>query len=753
MLPWVVARVRNPGGQMAKSRKTAVSQRASLMAALDTVFAPPEKRKAPGGRKTTHKRRSVWFQSRAAWPKREASARTLVSERARVTAVLPPHPGAAQWQLVGPTNVGGRMTCAVCDPHHPDTIWAGAAGGGVWKSEDAGRSWRALWHGEATLNIGALAIDPTTPATLYCGTGEANLSADSYPGVGLYRSVDGGNSWQLLAPSDTTGIPTRIGSIAIDPFDPSHIRIGGVSHDHGESDGLFVSHDGGLSFGRENFPSSAAYRCHAILFHPTTRGTLYAAISARGSRSGIWHSRDGGTSWKQLTKGLPSGDAMGRSSLAISPSKPAVMYALFEDDSDGVLGVFKTTNGGTTWDDVTDDDHFKDEDQLSYGNTIVVDPTNPEVVLCGGVDLHCTRDGGKAWKRVTRWDATKGEARNYAHADHHCLLMPAAQPGLIYDLNDGGMDVSTDFGKTWSNRSVGLSVTMFYDVDVAQSDGTMFGGGAQDNGTNVTFEGKADEFQEVDGGDGGWMIVNPRDARHYYSSSQNMEIARHRHKGYKLVTPPAKKAEKDRIWMVFLDMDPRDPRTIFAGGLRVWRSKTDGDSWKAVSDVLDDSPITAVEIARADSKMIYIGTENGGIFHSDDGGDTWSGDLSGPAPGFTVTRLLAAPDDAKIVYATIANFGRSHVFRSRDAGRSWTDIDQHRLPDVPHQAIAIPAKKPSTLYVCNHVGVYASTDAGGTWRNLTRNLPNVPVVDLVYHEKDGTLTAATYGRSIWRLKI
>jgi photosystem II stability/assembly factor-like uncharacterized protein len=608
------------------------------------------------------------------------------------------------------------------------------------------------------LNIGSLAIDPTNPATLYCGTGEANLSADSYPGVGIYRSIDGGESWQLLAPADTNRIPTRIGAIAVDPFDPSHIRIGGVAHDYAGSDvcdGLFVSRNGGLSWGRETFVSTAPYRCHAVLFHPSARGTLFATIAARGSRSGLWKSTNGGASWTQLTNGLPSPDAIGRSSLAISPSKPAVMYMLAEDKSEGVLGVFKSVNGGAGWTAVAGD-HFRNEDQMSYNNTIAVHPANHDHVLCGGVDLHRTTDGGKTWHRTTRWNANrkdKRQVRHYAHSDHHCLLMPPARPGLVYDMNDGGMDVSTDGGLTWTNRSNGLATTMFYDLDVAQRDGRMFGGGAQDNGTNVTFKGAADQFHEVNGGDGGWMVIDPRDKQHFYATAQNMDIARFHKLHYKNASPPAKKAERDEVWMAFLDMDPNDSRTVFAGGLRVWRTRNDGDRWHAVSEILDGSPISAVEIAQANSRMVYVGTENGGIFRSMDGGDSWSGDISGPLPGFTITRLLTSPINARLVYAVVANFGASHVFQSRDGGQTWTDVDRRRLPDVPHHAIAIPRRKPSTLYVCSDAGVYVSTDAGNDWKNLTRNLPTVPIVDLVYHERDRTLTAASYGRSLWRLKI
>ena len=173
-----------------------------------------------------------------------------------------------------------------------------------------------------------------------------------------------------------------------------------------------------------------------------------------------------------------------------------------------------------------------------------------------------------------------------------------------------------------------------------------------------------------------------------------------------------------------------------------------------MSPVLDGSAISAVEIAQANTKMVYVGTEKGGIYQSLDGGNTWSEDLASPVlPGFTITRILTSPTNAQIVYVTVANSNARHVFRSKDGGWSWTDIDRGRLPDVPHHAVAIPNAKPSTVYVCSDAGVHVSTDAGDTWKWLTRNLPTVPIVDLVYHEIDGTLTVASYGRSIWRLKV
>jgi photosystem II stability/assembly factor-like uncharacterized protein len=756
-----------------KARRKAAKapRKPAKRAAIELDFSGAPKKKCPSGvpapRTTTHKKRTAWFKARAAWPRREPSALSLVGARSHAEIALAPQPGAAQWELVGPTNVGGRMTSVGCAPKKPNTIWAGAAGGGVWKSDDGGRQWRGLWHNQPTLNIGSIAVDPTNPAIVYCGTGEANLSADSYPGVGIFRSTDGGDSWQILAPSDTTGIPTRIGCLVVDPFDTTHLCLGGVTHTTGGSDGMFISRDGGLSWGRQTFAGSGPYRCHAIVFHPTIRDTLFATITARGAQSGIWKSTNGGASWTHLRSGLPSPDQIERTSLAIAASQPSVIYAISSAEDESVLGVFRSNDGGGHWTGIAGK-YFVREEQMSYGNTIAVHPANPDHVLCGGVNLHLTRDGGKSWVRTTNGDAGRG-TKHYAHSDHHCLLMPAEQPGLVYDMNDGGMDVSTDGGLTWTNRSNGLAVGMFYDVDVAQSDGRMFGGGMQDNGSNVTLvgeittdtektltlSGKPGDFIEVTGGDGGWMLIDPKNTGHLYTTSQNMTVNRFRKSvGWTDASPPAKKSERDAVWMVILEFDPEDSRTVFAGGLRVWRTRDDGNHWLAVSPALDGSPISAVEIAQADSKTVYVGTENGGIFRSLNGGNSWSGDLAGPVlPGFTITRILTSPANAQIVYATVANFNARHVFRSKDGGQTWTDIDRGQLPDVPHHAIAIPSAKPMTLYVCSDAGVYVSTDAGNSWKSLTRNLPTVPMVDLVYHDADGTLTAASYGRSIWRLKV
>jgi len=652
------------------------------------------------------------------------------------------------------------MTSIVCHPQNPDVIWGGSAGGGVWTSRNAGKTWSALWHSQEVLNVGSLAIDSTDPDTIYCGTGEANLSLDSYPGVGIYQTKDGGKTWRLLANSDKTGIPTRIGAIAIDPFNPRHLVIGGVgaaetSRKPNDFGGMYVSQDSGLTWRRETFISTHNYWCHAVVFHPLRKGVLFTTVTERGSKSGIWRSIDGGKNWTHLKKGLPDPARFGRTSLAISPSQPKTIYAFATDEGsqgrDLLLGVFRSADGGESWKSIGGT-HFSGEQQISYGNCIAVHPRDSNVVICGGVDLHLTQNGGGTWVRTSEWNATRG-AKLYAHADHHALLMPIQALGRVYSMNDGGMDVSEDSGVTWTNRSNGLAATMYYDMDVAQSDGRSYGGGAQDNGTLVTTSGRIDDHKQILGGDGGWMIYDPDDAEHMYASYYNMGISRYRAGKSDDVSPPV--PEKANIWMCYIAMDPSDSNRVYTGSTRLWCTTNDGASWQAISTPFDGSPISAIEVAPADPSRIYVGTENGGIFRSLDRGKTWSPNISGATmPGNIITRLDSNKKHGKdVVLATIANFGHSHVFGSVDGGLTWNDLDNGRLPDVPHHAVLARPDDPDVVFVANDAGVFVSRDQGATWANMSGNLPTTMAIDLVYQAKEKMLYVATYGRSLWRTKI
>jgi len=706
-----------------------------------------------------HKRRSGWFQARAAWPFREPDVARLSQERNRAANEMAAPATANNWQLVGPLNVGGRLTAIVSDPNDADRIWVGAAGGGIWQSLDAGATWSTVWHQQETLNIGSLAIDSQAPQNLYCGTGEANLSADSYGGVGLYRSTDGGASWQLRAAASSAGIPRRIGALQVDPFDSTHLALGGVGGD-GDATGLFLSADGGAHWTPVTLPDTGRYWCHSVVYDASTQGTLYIAVTSLGMGSGIYRSRDGGVSWEQLTAGLPSGDVVHRAVVAVSASHPHILYAQIADGrsrGDRLLGIFRSNNRGASWTQI-DRGHFVEERQMSYNNVLVVDPTDPNRVICAGVDLHRTIDGGASWQQLTQWFEDRGNP-HYAHADQHGLHIPAADTDRVYAANDGGLDVSFDRGRSWENRSSGLPITMFYDLDVSQINGDVFAGGAQDNGTPLTVDGGADFF-DITGGDGGWSAFDAADINHLFASIYNMRIFRFRN-GWTEVTPrgstpqeeAALAAERNAMWMVFLAPDPTDGSTLYTGTRRVWRTLDDGASWQPISFVFDGSPITAICVGRSDPRVLYVGTENGSVFRSLDRGVTWQGNLAnGHLPNRTVTRIAAKPDEPLTLLATVAGFGHGHVFRSHDGGGTWEDVSAG-LPDAPFQSIVIPSSKPRTVYACGDAGVYVSSALGTGWRNLTGNLPNTMMVDLVYQETDRTLSVATYGRSIWRLRL
>ena len=313
--------------------------------------------------------------------------------------------------------------------------------------------------------------------------------------------------------------------------------------------------------------------------------------------------------------------------------------------------------------------------------------------------------------------------------------------------------MSDDGGTNWENRSDGLATNMFYDLDVARSAPDYYGGGAQDNGTIVTSNAVPGAFAEILGGDGGWLVFDPVNPfGHLFASYQYMSLHRRRSGDWRDVSPEEEKYHKP--WMAITALDPWDSRTVYCCSNAVWKSTNDGIKWNQVSWRFDGSAITAFEVCRADSNRLYAGTENGNIFRSEDGGATWLGNLSNTTlPGYTITRIKADPNNEDQIYATVANFDSAHLFRSSNGGDDWEDIDNGVLPNVPHHGIAISESQPATIYVANDAGVFVSKNAGGAWRNLTGDLPNTPVIDIVHHNSRNVLYAATYGRSIWKLQL
>lgn len=619
------------------------------------------------------------------------------------------------------------MTCAVVDPTDSLHLWAGAAGGGVWETKTGGKgsnAWKPRWKPRAdTLNIGSLAVVPNQPKTLYCGTGEANQSADSYPGVGLYKTTDGGVNWDLIARSDARApkvpLPRYIGALAAAPGGKD-VWLGGLRFEDTQPlGGLYFSANGGTSWKRQTFEGAFAgdesYQCHAVVLDPTDSASVFVAINSLDHRSGLWHSADSGTTWNHLSlsHGLPDPRDYWRTSLAICRPKnadPLVLYALVEDEEQKVRGVFLTENGGQNWAEVTGRFNRDDEDAMNYNNVISIDPQNPDLALWGGIDLYRTANRGQRWRRATDWRGKPGD-RDYAHADHHAVLVvpQSGSPPTIYDFNDGGLDVSDDGGVTWENRSEGLVTTQFYDLEVAESDEDVFGGGTQDNGTVLTRQGDPKGFETVLGGDGGWLAIQPQKADSLFATASDP-------RGTTILRQQAVRGRTEEIFRYLtnqetdfyiapLEIHPADPEVAFVASERVFRTFDEGATWEAATNSLDGSPCTAIEVSRTKGDRVFVATRNGSVFRSDTWGDVWTGNLSaGVFPRNTaVTRLRGSRHHEDLLFATLAGFKNPHIYRSDDAGRTWKPLGQNphpkkALPNVPHHAVDLVEPDRNTLH-------------------------------------------------------
>jgi photosystem II stability/assembly factor-like uncharacterized protein len=720
----------------------------------------------------TLKAHGAWFRQRTCGALSDRAPHHLEAhwrERAGDTST----PAVDSWKCMGPFDVAGRTTALAVHPGNPELLFAGSANGGVWRSDNGGGDWKWKWIQWGATAIGALAFDPTDADTVYAATGEANGSVDAYAGAGLYVTRDLGESWALLAPAGNRALPRRIGALVPHPAQNGVLWLGGVSEDDSEIAGLYYSSDSGATWQRENFFSHRAYSCHSIAFYPD--GSALVSIDSGGLHSGIW--RRAGRRWTQLAGGLPSGDQVGRISLAIGAKDPHPAYALVASRyGKTMLGVYRSNDRGEHWENVAGE-YFAGEGYLSYNNAIAVRPDDPETVVCAAKDVHITRDGGATWRRATHRDA-KPESHVYVHADHHAIALPGGD--LIYSANDGGVARSDDFGATWKTVVHNMCTTMFYDIDVCPQDASIFGGGAQDNGCLLAGVASANgSFLRLVGGDGSAMVFDPKRLGHAYAARTDLHLVRHSapkhwsHDTWEAASPHGmKEFEHRENPFTIVAIDPEHPDTVWTGSFRMWRTLDGGHHWEQKSPQLDGTGITAIEVA---GKSVFAGTAAGGIFRSEDGGETWSGDLSGPEiPSRLISRIEAHPEKSGNVVVTLAGSGIAsilpppdnkprtymslgvesicHVYHSEDNGSTWRAIDPPGHPDVACHAAVFERRKPHRLFIANDCGVWMIEDLA-RWSNVTGNLPNVTVSDLVYHDATRTLWAATYGRGIWRMHL
>ena len=661
------------------------------------------------------------------------------------------------WKSIGPTNIGGRITVVAIDPANPEIIYAGAAGGGVWKSKDGGVTWSNIF--DESSSIGSIVLDPIDPQVIYVGTGEGNPGGVAiYPGNGIWRSTNGGASWTNVGLTNSG----QIGKLAIDPVSTNRIfaAVLGRYRSRTVDRGIYRSLDSGATWQKVLFVTDTTGACD-VAIDPSNSHRLLAAMWDRyrpltysivnGTNTGLWASSDGGDHWAQVTSGFPNNDPnLGRISLAFAPSQPGVVYALASNGT-GVYGIYKSTDSGDNWVQVSPGDPFGIESQVWYNNVIAVSPINSLRLFAGMTSMYQSTDGGSAWTPIG-FDM---------HVDHHAIEFDATNASRMVVGNDGGIFISTDAGGSW-NKSYHLPVTQFYAGTIDFSNPQRYFGGTQDNGTPRTLTGSDSDWADIFGGDGFYVLVDPKNPQRVYAEYQYGGLGYSTDGGNSFFDGTSGIIPNDRMnWETPVAMDPTTTTTLYTGTQRLYRTTNGMQSWIAISGDLTRGAngrigtITTIDVAPTDSNVIYVGTDDAKISVTTDGGKNWN-DVTGSLPMRWVTRVAVDPDSPNVAYVTQSGYLEdsfsSHLNKTTDFGNSWTNIGGG-LPAVPLNDIVIDPLYRGYLYVATDLDVEYSSDNGGTWNALGSGLPPVPVHDLALHSPTRKLVAFTHGRSAYAFDL
>lgn len=701
--------------------------------------------------------------------KRLAAHRQLNAARARTSGKRARF-AESTWRLAGPKptrtpgnalySTAGRVSAMAIDPRDSKVIYAGPADGGLWKTTDGGDTWIPLTDDAPSLAMGSIALDPKNPDIVYVGTGELNFSGDSYYGAGILKSTDGGATWRNIPGPFVRG---RVGALAIHP-EETNIILAGT-----DRNGLFRSTDAGETWDLVLSGSTST----EVMFDPTGRVAFAALGSSRtNARNGIYKSTDKGLTWTASngsgTQRLPSAN-VGRVQFTMQKSNPNLMMAVVGDGSTETfgrsLGTFKSTDGGANWQTLAAPDHCNP--QCWYNLTVAIHPTDPDIIFMGGVSLYRSIDGGRTW-------AVAGTGPNGVaiHVDQHVLKF-TDDGSRLWVGNDGGIWSAEDTKAArvnWKHHNDTLAVTQFYPgLSMHPADPSIGLGGTQDNGTQrMNGEG---QWDNVTCGDGGWTTIDPSNPVIAYVTCQNLDIRRTLNvgnvaaglpQGWPRVVHGIATGERLRFIPAFV-MDPANPQRLYFGTQRIWQSNDGGGIWRSISpDLASASPtnlstITSIAIAPGNTNMVYASSGNAQVWVSDNASEgenaNWTRRMNG-LPNRGITQVRVDPGDANIAYVTVSGFAadtevlKGHVYKTVDAGENWTDISGD-LPNLPVNDLVVDPDFPRTLYIGTDLGVMVTTNGGENWTDLGSGLPRSVVLGLTLHRATRTLRAGTHGRSVW----
>jgi photosystem II stability/assembly factor-like uncharacterized protein len=720
------------------------------------------------------------------------------------------------WESVGPTNVGGRTRRIVVEPGRPSVIYLGAVSGGVWKSTSSGNRWKFVGEGLPNVAVNAMVMNPMDPRVLLVGTGEGyfreEVRGTGLPlrGGGIFRTVNGGQQWEQLPGTDGEGF-WFVNDLV---YSADGTRAYAATRT-----GVYRSRDGGDSWERI-LKAKQTGGCLDLAIRTDSEDDVLFASCGTFSQASIYRAASAGDKRRVKFKRVLSDPGMGRTTIAIAPSDQSIIYALAASNRGGVYeqglhAVFRSDAGGNpgSWratvrntDAAAHNTYLLHNAVLMtleecgfsgtntvlpmgwYVNALAVDPTDPDTVWAGGVDWFRSSDGGVNWGAASYWWASSDTPAK-VHADQHALVFHPDYDGAgnqtIYIGNDAGFWSSANAAAPvgsgpgalcdpaasavrFRHTAQDLAITQFYHGQPFP-DGKAFLGGTQDNGTRLRrSRSNRGGWTTVFGGDGGYVAIDPDDPQVFYFESQNGNLGKTTDGGTTVVSainglPPGNGQFLDPggnfVFITPFVMDPQNSERLWIGGKSMFRTSNGAELWQAASAALKGRA-TAVAVSPTHSNRVAAGTELGYI-HVTEAGDTSSAatpwGASRPRKAW-VTWVAFDPANPEILYATYGGFGGSHVFRSTDNGKRWRSIDgtgATGLPDIPVHVVLVDPEVPGRLFLGTDLGVFVSTDDGATWAQENAGFGNI-VTESLYLQRQASrrmLYAFTHGRSAWKVQL
>lgn len=693
---------------------------------------------------------------------------------------------------IGPGGMSGRVTAIDVVLSNPDIMYAGTASGGLWKSTSGGIKWTPIFDDEVTASIGAVAVQQSNPDVIWVGTGEGNPRNSLNGGFGVYKSLDGGKTWNAMGLEQTR----HIHRVIIDPTNPETVYVGAIGSPWGEHEerGVYKTTDGGKTWSKILFANNKTGVADLVM-DPNNPNKLIAALwehkrdpwffNSGGEGSGIHITYDGGEHWKKITseEGLPDG-TLGRIGLAIAPNKPNIVYALVEAKKNGL---YKSNDGGSKWEKVNENMNEIGNRPFYYAD-LYVDPQNENRVYSIFTYVNVSEDGGKSFEQLMPAYGVS----NGIHPDHHAWWIHPNNGNFMIDGNDGGLNITKDGGNSW--RFVGnLPVAQFYHISVDNEIPYNVYGGMQDNGS---WRGPAyvwrdqgirnSYWQEISFGDGFDVVPDRDNSRYGWSMSQQGYVSRYDWQtGNNYTVRPTHPNPEVKLrfnWNAAINIDPKNNSTLYFGSQFVHKSTDKGETWAIISpDLTTNDPeklkqdesggltmdatgaenhctILVIEPSEVEPNLLWVGTDDGRVHYTTDHGTAWievTKNIKGLPKGSWITQIKASKTNKGEALLVANDYRRynytPYAYRTTNYGKTWKRIVDEQDVESYTLCIVEDDKEPNLMFLGTDDGLYISIDAGNQWTKWTNGFPTVSVKDLVIQSREDDLVIGTFGRAAWVL--